>query len=236
MAFLSLKTSWIYRSYGMTKAGRKVGSARNQQSFSRRSRAVRRVNRKVLILCQGKATEYKYCLSLRSHLKLVGTSIEIPEDSHGRSAANLLALARTKIKRESKRGDAYDKVFLVFDRDEDPSFDETIQNVKAKQLNKICDTCYSVPCFEYWLLLHFEKSRRPFQKLNGSHSQEIIRELKIHLPDFSKAKFDAFHYTIERVEAAIENAEWALENANATSEINPSTRMHVMVKYLMKLS
>src|SRR3546814_12188831 len=40
----------------------------------------------------------------------------------------------------------------------------------------------SNPCFEVWVLLHFERSARPF-----ANCQEVIRSLKQHRPEYTKS-------------------------------------------------
>lgn len=144
----------------MAKGDRKFGRARSKASLQRKT-GTRKVNKKVLIVCQGAETEHQYFSQFRDDLKLVSTFVDIPDDAHGFSAGKMLNYAKRRIKKENKRGDSFDKVFLVFDKDEDDSFYVTLNNIERSQPKNLIEGCYSIPCFEYWLLLHFEYSRKP---------------------------------------------------------------------------
>ena len=64
------------------------------------------------------------------------------------------------LKGQRKNRDSYardDQVWAVFDRDEHPRFEESIDRCTANAIG----VAYSVPCFEVWLILHYEDLNRP---------------------------------------------------------------------------
>jgi hypothetical protein len=77
------------------------------------------------------------------------------------------------------------QVICVFDVD--VSVRDAAENRKLEQFrkrygrNKNVMICESMPSIEFWFLLHFIKTTRNFQ-----NADEAVRELKKHIPDFSK--------------------------------------------------
>ncbi len=71
--------------------------------------------------------------------------------------------------------------------DVDVSVRNAAENRKLEQFrkrygrNKNVMICESMPSIEFWFLLHFIKTTRNFQ-----NADEAVRELKKHIPDFSK--------------------------------------------------
>ena len=83
---------------------------------------------------------------------------------------------------------AFDRVVLVFDHDEHKTYHQALakaagQRGKLKNDNGAAvplDVVASVPCFELWLLLHFEDVHAPL------HRHDALARLKAHLPDYEK--------------------------------------------------
>jgi hypothetical protein len=93
-----------------------------------------------------------------------------------------------------------------------------------------------VPCFEYWLLLHFNYTTQPFEAAgNKSSGDQVIHELKKYLPASQKADKDIFTRLFSSLKFAKANADRALKAANANQTDNPSTRIYQLVDYLQNL-
>src|SRR5688572_27426460 len=58
-----------------------------------------------------------------------------------------------------KRAKVYDQVICAIDRDTHANFNPAIALARNAPKVKVLA---SYPCFEYWLLLHFSASRRPY--------------------------------------------------------------------------
>ncbi|MEA3392093.1 MAG: RloB family protein, partial [Candidatus Marinimicrobia bacterium] len=78
-----------------------------------------------------------------------------------------------------KREGEYDAVWCIFDMDKE---NENPENYK-KALKKANDNNIYVakvfPCFELWLLLHFNKSLKPY-----SNCKNLTKDLKNEIPDY----------------------------------------------------
>jgi hypothetical protein len=88
---------------------------------------------------------------------------------------------------DALRGDAYDKVFCVFDRDKHTTFDAALH--RTKDLNaegKPFEAITSTPCFEFWLILHFGYTDQPFHTTGKkSVGDQVVSALKTK-PGFAK--------------------------------------------------
>ena len=94
----------------------------------------------------------------------------------------------------------------------------------------------SWPCFEFWILLHFNYSTAPFNRAGGKSSCErVISKLNAHLPIYQKGLKNIYDLLAPKTAAAILNAK-RLQRENArTDSTNPSTRVHELVQYLVDL-
>lgn len=106
--------------------------------------------------------------------------------------------------------DGFDKICLVVDRDRD-SFTETQYDyVYSKCLEKNIGFYVSNPCFEFWLLLHFDEVfalDRDSLKNNPcitSSKRYTEAEVAKVIPRYKKNKYDA-DGLVERIDKAIEN-------------------------------
>ena len=75
-------------------------------------------------------------------------------------------------------------IFCVFDLDKtatDTSVKENFKKAEVLAKKNNIKTITSFPCFELWLLLHFNKFRKP-----DSDCGKVIGELKKYLPLYSK--------------------------------------------------
>lgn len=203
--------------------------------------------RRVLIVAEGEITEVEYFEALKSHLKLSNVDLEICGKECDSSPTSVVQFALNRADSEGsyKRG-GYNDVFCVFDRDDHQDFDRALSQIsgakksQSKFKGERIDAIPSYPCFEYWLLLHLQFSRTPFAAANGKTvAQVVTAELKKHseFKSFDKALTGEMReFLLHSVQKAIKNAEKAEKDANQTSSQNPSTQVHVLVKFLMELS
>ena len=202
-------------------------SGRLPSGFRRRP-PVRRANERILIVCEGEKTEPDYFESLREYLSLHGADVVIPENDVGNNPMSVVECALREYREE--KIDRYDGVFCVFDRDRHTDYTNALDRIAATKLKgrRMLHAITSVPCFEFWILLHFIRTTRPFESAEGSHCDSVIRELKKHLPGFQKGK-EIFTLVKDRTDDAIDNAK-RVEHFHETSESdNPSTKVHILV-------
>jgi len=85
----------------------------------------------------------------------------------------------------------------------------------------------SIPCFELWVLLHFERTDRPFQRCADVIGQ-IRRE---HLNGYVKANGGVTKQLMLRVETALANARWLKGRTGIEGE-NPSTSVNAIMQHM----
>jgi hypothetical protein len=193
----------------------------------------------VLIVCEDEKAAPNYMIDLRDDLGLNPANVVITGDCG--SSPDSVAL--DAIRRFEEEPD-FDRVYCVFDRDQHDSYKKALDRIHAKTLRKrngnpaLFRGITSVPCFEYWLLLHYGYNTAPFHPTQSrSPCEAVIAALKqgpIH--DYEKALRGVYERTKSRLQQAIDNAERAAKAASAVGTDNPSTYVHELVKDLIELA
>lgn len=155
--------------------------------------------------------------------------ILIPGDGET-SAMQLVqkALRRFQIDRD------FDAVFVVCDCDGDDLIEarrhaaKPMKNASGQML--AVQLTASSPCFEFWLLLHFEYLARPFPT-----AASVIDILKRHLTDYDKADRLIFPKVRAGLERALENARRLKTELAEIGAQTPDTDMVDLIEKLMSL-
>ncbi len=150
--------------------------ARQKARELRRHAARRQPADRLLIVCEGEKTEPRYLNEIRRELRLPSANIQVQPTAYGTEPLRIVDYAEDLFRngnRErgiSARG--FDRVIAVFDRDSHHSYHAAL--AKAVALNERMindegvkvpfDAVVSVPCFELWLLLHFEDVLAPIER------------------------------------------------------------------------
>src|SRR6266852_3891068 len=206
-----------------------IARRRAARSYARRG-PVRQPYDRVLIVCEGKKTEPYYFTGLRLHYRLSSANIEIMP-ANGTDPLSIVSFA------EDRLGD-YDRAFCVFDRDGHQNYDTAVakvaQSMEGRTGKLVAITSW--PCFEFWILLHFNYSAAPFNRAGEKSSCErVISKLAAHLPGYQKALKNIYDLLAPKTADAILNGQ-RLQRENArTDSTNPSTRVHELVQYLVDL-
>ena len=195
-----------------------------------RSRPSREPYDRVLIVCEGKRTEPLYFEDLAAHFRLSTANVVITGE--GADPRTVVRVAKKLRRDEARRGEKYDRVYCVFDRDEHMTFHQACDAARASGIR----VARSWPCFEFWLRLHFGYSRQPYSRSGGrSAAQRCVDELRGRLPGYEKGVSGIFRALEDRLESAMSNGTRVLADAKATGESNPSTEVHDLVNYLRAL-
>lgn len=181
------------------------------------------VAKRVLILCEDKKSSKLYFESFKKDEKLrrelASVSIEVihPKDY---SPIGLVKRA-IELKRKAKRErNPYDEVWIVLDRDYHANIENALNMAKVSKI----DVALSVICFEYWVLLHFEKTTKPFDKCD-----DVIKYIKKnHFAAYEK-NTNCYVTLKDKVEFAIENGEWVLRQTQ--NEIDRGTEITALSAY-----
>ena len=208
---------------------------RKKQRDLKRNRQPRERAAKILIVCEGEKTEPNYFQNIVDAYKLPSAHVTIK--GLGGDPNGILKCAQERYEDEKRKGDPFDAVYCVFDKDSHPSYQATLE--KIKQIKKPRDTYFaiiSVPCFEYWLLLHFKYSNRAYHA-SGKRSiaNQVIKDLEQFIPDYSKNTKDFFKTYQDKTNYAIKNAKKAVVAAEQCGTDNPTTNVYVLVEKLMSM-
>ena len=93
----------------------------------------------------------------------------------------------------------------------------------------------SIPCFEFWILLHFEYTIKQYDIGTGSICANVIADLKAYMPRYSKGDEDIYQATKDQLETAITNSKKVVRHCETGGTDMPSTKVHELVEYLKNL-
>lgn len=217
---------------GSRKSGR---YERPIHSYDRR-RGQRMPNPCILVVCEGAETEPNYFESLRSYLKLSTIQVRIKE----RAGAPISLVDEAQAEQRNRARDIrekrvnapqYDEIWCVFDV-ENPHANTTFEQAVQKADRQDFKLAISNPAFEFWYVLHFEETTRPFQ--NGV---EIKEYLKRHLPDYDEAG-RIFDHIYKLTGKAIQRAKKIYETGFRAGDRfpNPSTQVYLLVGKMIDMS
>ncbi len=197
----------------------------------RRRIPVREPYAKILIVTEGAKTEAAYFNGMVRHHRLSSANIVVV--GQGADPKKVVDVALQLKRKEAKLGDAYDRVYCVFDFNGHASFESASDRARRGGLF----LARSWPCFEYWLLLHFRYSRKPY-RADGTRSScdQCIRDLTREMPDYSKAQAGVFETLSDQVEDAKARAKLARDDVQHAGDANPSTEVHLLVAFLQCLN
>ncbi len=196
---------------------------------NKRNKPYRKEYDTVLIVCEDKVSAPNYFKKLIEHYEINTAYVKV-DGSCGSSPKCVFDYAVQLYKEEKIKGNPYDRVYCVIDKDTHSTYGETIAKIENKQQFYLAN---SVPCFEYWLLLHFNYSTKPYAKRGKSSiANEVLKDLKHYMPDYEKGAKNIFETTMENLDFAISNAKRSSQQARENNTDNPSTCIHELVVYL----
>ena len=200
----------------MSKKGQKPGRFRKTPSRKRETR------KRILVMCEGKVTEPEYFDGLKDDAKNPLVTVRsVPVGGEPKKVVDAAIHAKTISDRNRKNPDknTYDEIWAVFDRDDHARFRDALD--RAKQSGVLCAP--SIPCFELWLLLHFQDQNA---SLDRSQAKRLLRK---HVPDYDKhVDFVLFSKGID--DACGRAAQLRSVRSDRQAERNPSTDVDLLVE------
>lgn len=213
--------------------------ARASAELLRTSKA-RTQSLRFLIVCEGTKTEPNYLREIVDSLRINEKTVTI-EPNDGSSPDRVVEHAFTLYDEDRLSGDPFDRVFCVFDRDTHQHFDAAVQRIQArnkKDKRQIFEAITSSPCFEYWLLLHFGFTARPFNAKGGkSICDSLIVELrkKPGFENYGKGQQGIYALLKDKTSVAIAAAKQGRQGAEETGQQSPLTHVDQLVEALRGL-
>lgn len=200
---------------------------RSRDSF-RRDKARYKVQPRVLIICEDTKSSKSYLQDASQYFR-ANVHIEIVHSGY----TDPIGIVKTALQKVN----LFENVICVIDRDTHLNFDAAV--ALSRQSGKI-DLIVSYPCFEYWLLLHFGASRKAYMRTgNKSPADLLIADLCKHegMNGYEKGKVTGLFDTLlgEKFDAARRTSPKILADAIEVQELNPSTRLHVLISLMESL-
>lgn len=191
-----------------------------------------------LILCEGDS-EVRYFISYRldeeNRERLRGLEIQIFRPVN-HSPTGLVKEAKKLMKEAKKDKAPYESAWVVFDRNGHANIPSAFEEARTSipPINVI----FSVVCFEYWILLHFEK-----RKISFANGDAIVHHLKQkYIDNYAKAQL-GYNHLKDKFDIAIENAQWLhqqnqndLQNGSRKYELDAYTDIDLLMLFLKKLN
>lgn len=210
-----------------------MAKPRQASSLTRSQQARRQRFDRVLIVCEGEKTEVVYLDELCRALRLPGVRIV------GRGAGPVAVWKRAQ--EEFARDQDYDRIACVFDRDTHQDYVSVLAEIRQHtETGKIgkrkagATTLMAVPsnpCFEFWLLLHFQATTAAF---NGPG--DVLARLRRceGMADYRKNQPGLFARLRPRMQIAIAHARQVRQQAEANAAEGPLTGFDQLVEYLLE--
>lgn len=196
---------------------------------------------RILIVTEGSKTEPHYLGEIRSKYRLQTANVQVQHSLFGTSPLKIVEYAEHLFvngdEDKNIQPRAFEQVYVVFDRDDHETYHNALNKAAAlngklrndlKQAVKF-EAIASVPCFELWLLLHFEEVLAPL------HRTKVYQRLRQHLPNYDKGQAGHYAQTYQNLVAASQRAEHLAKLTTAHDGINPYTDMHTLVHLLTTL-
>jgi hypothetical protein len=201
--------------------------ARTVASFARSGGRFKE-NKRALVLCEDAVSSLTYLREAARHF-------------HAYADVHVAHCGKTDplgiVSEAVRRRGGFDNVYCAIDRDNHnkKNFDEAVDLARAKGVNLIV----SYPCYEFWLLLHFKKSRTSHASVGKSSAADrLIKTLlkQEGMGDYEKGSCEGlFERLRERLDPAIENARWALDESMKDGNLDPSTRLHELIEEFRRM-
>ena len=191
-------------------------------------------NKRGLILCEGK-TEENYFNGLiyqpKYKRKFQSISIRVFKPKN-HSPYGMVEEAKRMIAIAKSEKNPYDFVWVMFDKDGHAKIPEAFELARTSP-TKI-NIAFTIPCFEYFVLLHFDKTTKPFTKCD-----DVIHQIKKNwLPDYEKAT-NIFDILLTKMNDGLANSEWVvnqfieeIQSGKRIYELSSYSNIHDLVNFL----
>ena len=211
---------------------------RTNKEFKRKKQTLVR-QPKILIVCEYSKSSAFYLEELAKDLGL--TAVKIEGKRCGSAPSSVLGFAKDQYAKSKQDGDAYNRVYCVFDRDQHDSFDATVEAIEEIKPENVFFAITTTPCFEFWLLLHFAYSAKAYAPTTQESPCDCANvDLQTHWQkafgiEYGKNKRSIYASSKGKIQDAISNARKLTAENLTTGSSNPQTNMHGLIEYLQSI-
>jgi hypothetical protein len=194
------------------------------QKFERKGGSLKPLQT-VLIVCEDKKSSKTYLEDAARHFR---ANVKVVHCDH----TDPLGIVMHAISQKHQ----FDSVFCAIDRDRHENFDNAEQ--AAKQHATKLTIIASYPCYEFWLLLHFNETTKPYAPQgNRSPGDCVVHDLRAQpgMENYGKDMLNVFEQLRPQLTDARLRSKRVLEAAKSVNELNPSTRLHELIDFLETL-
>lgn len=222
----------------MTKGAIKTGRfrAKSRPGAPSRRSVGRPVKTTILIVGEGQETEPNYFGELKREDAVTAKFAVTVKKGRGFSPEHVVKEAINHKNRAESRVEDYDEVWCVLDV-EGPNKRESLDNAVTMAVRNGITLCLSNPCFEIWLLAHFERKARAYEDCGAVIVQLNKHWQKHYSLDYEKNDDRIYERVADRTQKAIDNARWVRENHHEckanTADCNSSTEVYRLVRKLI---
>jgi hypothetical protein len=189
---------------------------------------------RILIVCEGSKTEPLYLDDIRQQLRIPTAHINVIHSTNGTEPRQVVDSAE-QVFLASRN---FDLVVAVFDRDDHQTFNDALlraaaldQNLKNSDRKLVgFKAVPSVPCFELWILLHFQDIHAFW------HRDEVVAAVSNAILGYRKGSTGIYAATKCSIPEATARAEFLRTKFNPTTGTDPYTDMDWLVGKLRSLS
>lgn len=214
-------------------------------SSFQRERGIKPPAKGILIATEGQVTEPLYFEEIKKRLALPTVELYIAGAGIGDPAALVdEALRQQKIRRKGARDGTlgyaqvadFDEIWIVFDTDvplQQGKLHSGLHHAESKNVQ----CAHSTPCFEYWLLLHIDRTTATmatYENVKPKLSEALSKELKkkVRYDKDSETSKDLVRPLAEKHAAAEANSEWVRnyhKDGGTDFPCNPSTEVDRLI-------
>jgi RloB-like protein len=199
-----------------------------------RKQGKRPVYDRILIVCEGSKTEPLYLDDIRQQFRIPTAHINVIHSTNGTEPRQVVDSAE-QVFLASRN---FDLIVAVFDRDDHQTFNDALlraaaldQNLKNSDRKLVgFKAVPSVPCFELWILLHFQDIHAFW------HRHEVVAGVSNAIPGYHKGSTGIYAATKSSIPQATARAEFLRTKFNPTTGTDPYTDMDWLVGKLRSLS
>lgn len=198
---------------------------RGDESLRRRS-SRREQGKTVLIVCDGEKTEPAYFRRLRDGWNLRPVQI-VAGQGDGDPKTIVDRAVRMRDEHAQSNADGFDEVWCVYDSDSRTR--QQLNNALTLANSEGIQVALSVPCFEFWFLLHYVFTTSPHMICSS-----VISALKDHIAGYEKNSSPSDEL-MERTDEALGNAKQLRSDSVVNQRGYPRTDVDKLVQELKSL-